>query len=125
MRREESSSGRLSISCTSTAGGAVVFFRPLKTNGASTWMWTSPGFDGGSGSVSDPCDGKAAEDTFSAGVEGLPSVAFAESSDPGAGGGLARNVFAGGGGQPHSRGTSVSTLSIRPERKTACSDGLT
>src|ERR1700729_3703886 len=118
MRRGGAFSGGPSTSCTSTAGGAVVFFRPLKTNGASTWMWTSPGFGGGSGSVSDPCDGKAAGDMFSAGGEGLPSIGFAERSEPGAGVLLARDLFASmagdGGGQPHSRGTSVSTLSIRP-----------
>src|ERR1700730_4732919 len=131
---DESSTGKAAAACT--PGDAVRLFA-VKTSGASTSTWTSSGLDSGRGTVSGPfdnagCDGGAspagwpAVELAAAAFGVLPRCALSGKlvSGSGAGGALVFRTGT-GGGQPHSSGTSVSTLSIRPERNTACSVGLT
>src|SRR5579872_2682363 len=125
-RADKSSAGRSSTTGIGGAAGTAPFAARLfavKTNGASTWTWTSPGCDGGTGSVSGPFDkvidpvASAGElpEAFSAGVEDPPIRAFASNADSGLGG-VEVSVCntCRGAGHPHSTGTLLSTLSIWP-----------
>ena len=92
------------------------------------------GSDGGSAAVSGPKDRVCREEVCPPPAEGtssavapLPSCALAGSFESGSGVAEGASVFSrfdGGGGHPHSSGTSVSTLSICPERNTTCSVGF-